>query len=195
MAPTGFQLPRSAPSGLRSDRPRRRGRETPGPIDAYLYTERGVYRPGETVQIDGDAARPRRRRGHRAADLVATRPDGLEVSRTTIAGASLAGGHRDLVAASSARPRRMAAGRSRPISNRQGRCRSAACSSTSPDFVPQKLKVTLTAEDEGRCMPTATSHVKVESRFLYGAPASRPDRRGRGAHRHRSHIRSATIDD
>ena len=26
------------------------GRETPGPIDAYLYTERGIYRPGETVQ-------------------------------------------------------------------------------------------------------------------------------------------------
>ncbi len=27
------------------------GRETPGPIDAFLYTERGVYRPGETVQL------------------------------------------------------------------------------------------------------------------------------------------------
>jgi uncharacterized protein YfaS (alpha-2-macroglobulin family) len=26
------------------------GRASPGPVDAYLYTERGVYRPGETVQ-------------------------------------------------------------------------------------------------------------------------------------------------
>src|SRR6201746_2822770 len=26
------------------------GRETPGPIDAYVYTERGVYPPGETAQ-------------------------------------------------------------------------------------------------------------------------------------------------
>src|SRR6185312_8259224 len=26
------------------------GRSSPGPIDAFLYTERGVYRPGETVQ-------------------------------------------------------------------------------------------------------------------------------------------------
>ena len=43
------------------------GRDTPGPIDAYLYTERGVYRPGETVQATamlrdrvGAAQSPRR---------------------------------------------------------------------------------------------------------------------------------------
>src|SRR4029078_5217044 len=29
------------------------GRQTPGSIDAYLYTERGVYRPGETVRLIG----------------------------------------------------------------------------------------------------------------------------------------------
>ena len=38
------------------------GRASPGPVDAYLYTERGIYRPGETVQCRGDAARPHRRR-------------------------------------------------------------------------------------------------------------------------------------
>ena len=27
------------------------GRALPGPVDAFLYTERGVYRPGETVQL------------------------------------------------------------------------------------------------------------------------------------------------
>src|SRR5262249_60164663 len=27
------------------------GRDQPGPVDAFLYTERGVYRPGETVQL------------------------------------------------------------------------------------------------------------------------------------------------
>ena len=38
------------------------GRDPPGPVDAFLYTERGVYRPGETVQLmalmrdDGGAA-------------------------------------------------------------------------------------------------------------------------------------------
>ena len=29
------------------------GRDAPGPVDALLYTERGIYRPGETVQRDG----------------------------------------------------------------------------------------------------------------------------------------------
>ena len=43
------------------------GREVPGPLDAYLYTERGVYRPGETVVSHRHAARPHRRRGDRAA--------------------------------------------------------------------------------------------------------------------------------
>ena len=46
-----------------------KGRETPGPLDGYLYTERGVYRPGEDVHITalvrdaaGKAATPARRR-------------------------------------------------------------------------------------------------------------------------------------
>ncbi|MBV9418231.1 MAG: hypothetical protein JO348_00530, partial [Alphaproteobacteria bacterium] len=59
------------------------GRETPGPVDAYLYTERGVYRPGETVQAT-TMLRDRVDTGVTAPlTLIATRPDGLEVSRTT----------------------------------------------------------------------------------------------------------------
>src|SRR5260370_37804581 len=27
------------------------GRDQPGPVDAFLYTERGVYRPGQSVQL------------------------------------------------------------------------------------------------------------------------------------------------
>ena len=106
------------------------GRETPGPVDAYLYTERGVYRPGETVQ---SVAMLRDRVGAALTaplTLVATRPDGVEVARATVAGASLAAG----TAAWSLQlntARRMAAGRSRPISIPRP-IRSGACSSTSP---------------------------------------------------------------
>ena len=55
-----------------------KGRDAPGPLDAYLYTERGVYRPGEevnitalvrdaagvaaTLPVDPHRAAPRRRR-------------------------------------------------------------------------------------------------------------------------------------
>src|ERR1700678_2815716 len=68
------------------------GRPSPGPVDAFLYTERGVYRPGETVQSvatlrDKDGAAV-----NAPLTLVATRPDGVEFSRTTVAGASLMAG-------------------------------------------------------------------------------------------------------
>jgi alpha-2-macroglobulin len=146
------------------------GRETPGPIDAFLYTERGVYRPGETVQ---STAMLRDRVG--AAEtapmtLVATRPDGLEVSRTTIPGASL-------LAGTATWPLKLS--KTAP----HGRWQIAAYVDTSAkaqpvgrvqfdvqDFVPQKLKVTLTAETKVAKANSDIS-VKVESRFLYGAPA------------------------
>ncbi|MGC9952974.1 MAG: alpha-2-macroglobulin [Rhizomicrobium sp.] len=147
------------------------GREVPGPIDAYLYTERGVYRPGETVYL---TAMLRDRVGAAAnapLTLVATRPDGLEVGRTTIPGASLRAG---------------AATWTLPLSSSapHGRWQIAAYVDTSKDaepigrvqfdvqdFVPQKLKVQLTAETK---VARQNSEIKVraDSRFLYGAPAS-----------------------
>jgi len=147
------------------------GREVPGPLDAYLYTERGVYRPGETVYL---TAMLRDRIGAAATaplTLVATRPDGLEVGRVTIPGASLrAGSATWTLPLSSSAP--------------HGRWQIAAFIDTSKDaapigrvqfdvqdFVPQKLKVALTAETQ---TATQNSEIKVraDSRFLYGAPAS-----------------------
>ncbi len=146
------------------------GRETPGPIDAFLYTERGVYRPGETVQLTS-MLRDRVGATQTAPmTLVATRPDGLEVSRTTIPGASLQAG---------------TATWSLPLSKTapHGRWQIAAYVDTSKnapsvgrvqfdvqDFVPQKLKVTLTPETK-IARANSDISVKVESRFLYGAPA------------------------
>src|SRR5215469_2374132 len=68
------------------------GRPSPGPVDAFLYTERGVYRPGETVQ---SVATLRDKVGasvNAPLTLIATRPDGVEFARTTIAVASLVAG-------------------------------------------------------------------------------------------------------
>ena len=42
------------------------GRAQPGPVDAYLYTDRGIYRPGETRASDRAGAR-RQGRGHGVA--------------------------------------------------------------------------------------------------------------------------------
>ncbi|MGD0867050.1 MAG: alpha-2-macroglobulin [Rhizomicrobium sp.] len=145
------------------------GRASPGPVDAYLYTERGVYRPGETVQ---SVTMMRDRVGAAVTapvTLIADRPDGAEVARTTIAGASLAAG-----TATWALPLSKTAPHGRwqiaayidPKADPVGRVQFDVA-----DFVPQKLKVTLTAED-AVLHPNSDLHVRAESRFLYGAPAS-----------------------
>ena len=62
------------------------GRVTPGEVDAYLYTERGIYRPGETVHL---TAMMRDRAGRAIADrngtLITYRPNGMESFRVRFA--------------------------------------------------------------------------------------------------------------
>ncbi len=68
-----------------------KGRETPGPLDGFVYTERGVYRPGEDVHI---AALVRDAAGKAATlpvTLIVTRPDGVEHSRYTLKDRGLGG--------------------------------------------------------------------------------------------------------
>ncbi len=62
------------------------GRVTPGDVDAYLYTERGIYRPGETVYL---TAMMRDRAGRaiteRNGTLITYRPNGMESFRVRFA--------------------------------------------------------------------------------------------------------------
>jgi alpha-2-macroglobulin len=145
------------------------GRQTPGPVDAWLYTERGIYRPGETVYA---VAMLRNHIGAAISGpltLVAQRPDGIEVGRITIAGDKLAAGSAQWT---------LALSQSAPHGHWQI---SAFIDPKAPavgrvqfdvaDFVPQRLKVTLTALDKS-IKPGSDFHVRAESRFLYGAPAS-----------------------
>jgi len=145
------------------------GRATPGPVDAYLYTERGVYRPGETVET---TAMLRDRVGaavNAPLTLIATRPDGVEVSRTTVAGASLAVGSTVWALPLNARAphgRWQIAAYVDPKADPVGRVQFDVA-----DFVPQRLKVTLTAQEK-IVHPNSDFHIRAESRFLYGAPAA-----------------------
>ena len=145
------------------------GRSTPGPNDAFLYTDRGVYRPGETVQA---TAMLRDRVGNAETaplTLVATRPDGMEVGRKTFAGASLAAGSAvwpiDLNA-TAPHGRWQIAAYVDPKADPVGRVQFDVA-----DFVPQRLKVTLTPE-QPVLHPKTDFHVRADTRFLYGAPAA-----------------------
>ncbi len=95
-----------------------KGRPEGGGLDAYVFTERGVYRSGETVQI---AALLRDARGSAVADLpltlVVKRPDGVEYRGFPWPIRGSAGGPCPLH--SSCRGRCTARGGSRPIPTRR----------------------------------------------------------------------------
>ena len=64
----------------------------PAGLDAFVYTERGVYRSGETVHV---TALLRDGQGVAALDvpltLVVERPDGVEYRRTVVADQGIGG--------------------------------------------------------------------------------------------------------
>ncbi|MES2471248.1 MAG: alpha-2-macroglobulin, partial [Pseudomonadota bacterium] len=145
------------------------GRASPGPVDAYLYTERGIYRPGETVYA---MAMLRDRIGAAVTapmTLVAQRPDGLEVGRITVAGDKLAAGSAQWtlpLSQSAPHGRWQIAAYIDPKAPAVGRVQFDVA-----DFVPQRLKVTLSALDKS-IKPGGDFRVRADSQFLYGAPAS-----------------------
>jgi alpha-2-macroglobulin len=145
------------------------GRDAPGPVDAFLYTERGVYRPGEKVE---SVTMLRDRTAHAVTaplTLVVTRPDGIEFRRSTMDAASLMGGaaHWEIQLTPTApQGRWQLAAYLDPKAEAVGRTGFDVA-----DFVPQRLKVTLSPQEKF-ITPKQDFHVKIESRFLYGAPAA-----------------------
>jgi uncharacterized protein YfaS (alpha-2-macroglobulin family) len=145
------------------------GRASPGPIDGYLYTERGVYRPGETVRA---VAMLRDEVGAAVTapvTLIATRPDGMEVLRTVVAGSALTTGSTQWSLPLNARAphgRWQIAAYIDPKADAIGRVQFDV-----QDFVPQRLKVTLTPQEKA-LHANSDLHVQAQARFLYGSPAS-----------------------
>ncbi|QQS12488.1 MAG: alpha-2-macroglobulin family protein [Rhodospirillales bacterium] len=144
------------------------GRAVPGPIDAFLYADRGIFRPGETVNVTALL----RDRGANAIDgmpltLVAKRPDGVEYRRVTMPALSAGGAHWPLELTRSARRGKWTVEAFvDPKGAAVGQIEIAV-----EDFVPQKLKVEI-----GKLPATlgrrADIDVPVTSEFLYGAPAA-----------------------
>lgn len=144
------------------------GRDLPGPVDAYLYTERGVYRPGETVQLmamlrDDSASALK----DLSVTLIVKRPDGTEFTRYVQSLAAAGALYQAVpLPKSSRRGRWSVAAHIDPKAAPVGRVEFSV-----EDFVPEKLKVEL--------QPTAPmlrtdrdNSFNVQADFLYGAPAS-----------------------
>ncbi|MGB3833968.1 MAG: alpha-2-macroglobulin family protein [Mesorhizobium sp.] len=144
------------------------GRAAPGALDVYAWTERGIYRAGETVHVaalarDGAA----RAVENLPLTFVFTRPDGVEDRRMVSDGAA-AGGHAvELALQANA----MRGTWSVAIHTDPKQPAVATQMFLVEDFVPDRIEFDLSA-DRTEIAQRETANVTVDGRFLYGAPAA-----------------------
>jgi len=148
------------------------GRSQPGPVDAFLYTDRGIYRPGETVEL---MALVRDDKSESISGLPIgvrlLRPDGIEVEHSLLSPNSQG----DRVGAyhqSFALPRDARIGawqvelrldpKAPPIGTAEFRVE---------DFVPPQLAVQLSAPEEP-IRPAEAFQVEIAAHYYYGAPGA-----------------------
>jgi uncharacterized protein YfaS (alpha-2-macroglobulin family) len=144
------------------------GRDAPAALDAFLYTERGVYRSGETVYV---AALLRDAKGVAKTGvpltLVVKRPDGVEYKRVSVEDQGLGGRSLSVALATDsaagtwsidafADPKQPAIGHAQFLLE---------------DYVPERLDYQL---KPGVAFAVAAEPIPValDARFLYGAPAA-----------------------
>jgi uncharacterized protein YfaS (alpha-2-macroglobulin family) len=150
------------------------GRPAASGLDAFVYTERGVYRTGETVHI---TSLLRDARGSAVAGvpltLVIERPDGVEYRRTVAADQGAGGRSLSVPIVASAStgtwrvhaftdPKRPAVG---------------DASFMVEDYVPDRIEFDL-ASTSTTLSRSEPAEVTVDGRFLYGASASGLDLEG-----------------
>jgi hypothetical protein len=142
------------------------GRPAPPPIDVFLSTERGAYRPGETIfatilarDTSVDAI------GNLPLTAILVRPDGMEQQRVLLADRG-AGGR--VFSATLAQTAMRGTWTLRIHADPDGPALASANVAVE-DFEPERIDFTLTmAEDP--VSPEAPPGVAVAARYLYGAP-------------------------
>ncbi|MDH3230602.1 MAG: alpha-2-macroglobulin family protein [Alphaproteobacteria bacterium] len=145
------------------------GRPGPGPVDAFIYTDRGVYRPGETVNVvvlarDDSAAAL----SELPVKLRILKPDGTQHNIVDLTGDPAAGGYH------------FALPLSRSARTGQWSVQAVLDPKAAPvgiatfqveDFVPERMEVSLEARSP-YLAPAQENAVDVNARFLYGAPGA-----------------------
>lgn len=145
-----------------------KGRVAPKGLDAFLYTERGVYRSDETVHITAllrdakGAAMP-----GLPLTLVAKRPDGVEYRRAAVEDQGIGGRAWSLPLMSGA-----ATGtwRVQAFADPKGPAIGEVAFLVE-DYVPERLDVKLTPR-QTILGPGESATIEVKADFLYGAPGA-----------------------
>ncbi|MFD0988098.1 alpha-2-macroglobulin family protein [Methyloligella solikamskensis] len=144
------------------------GRALPGALDAFVFTERGVYRTGETVHV---TALLRDATGEAVMNtpltLVVSRPDGVEYRRKVVQDEGIGGRDLDvpIIGAAPTGTWRVAA-YADPKGDSIGDTTFLV-----EDYVPDRLEFDL-ATDAPAIVPRQPVELIVDGHFLYGAPAS-----------------------
>ncbi|SEG32704.1 alpha-2-macroglobulin family protein [Bosea lathyri] len=148
-----------------------KGRVAPTGLDAYLYTERGVYRSGETVYL---TSLLRDARGAAVTGLPLTisvkRPDGVEYRRRQVEDQGAGGRAHSIPLLSGA-----ATGtwRVQAYADPKGPA-IGEVTFLVEDYVPERLELTLTPKAPV-LQAGEPAEVDVNARYLYGAPGSALD--------------------
>jgi alpha-2-macroglobulin len=143
------------------------GRDAPSALDAFVYTERGVYRSGETVFVAAllrDAISEAK--SGLPLTLVVKRPDGVEYKRLTVADQGLGGRAVAVPLLSDA-----AAGKWTIDAYADPKGASIGHAEfLLEDYVPERLDFALKT-GKSAATPGEPIDVSLDARFLYGAPA------------------------
>ena len=143
------------------------GRLAPGPLDVFMTSERGIYRPGETVHL---TALVRDAQANAVANLpltlVVERPDGVEADRHTLSDEG-AGGYSAAISLESDAMR--GSWRARLFADPKGQA-LADLSVLVEDFEPERIafEAETARETFSRTTPT---EIELSARYLYGADA------------------------
>lgn len=144
------------------------GRVAPSGLDAYLYAERGVYRPGETAYVTTLLRDPR---GVAVTGmpltLVVRRPDGMEYRRQVVQDQG-AGGRALSVPLLSGAP--VGTWRVQAYSDPK-RPAIGEVTFLVEDYVPERLAIEL-APKEKAITSGQNAEIDVDVRYLYGAPGA-----------------------
>ena len=144
-----------------------KGRNPPGPIDAFAYTDRGVYRPGEPVHLTTLARDSAGKASAVPVTVIFSRPDGVEHSRVTLPDQGQGGRATTLALAGGAmtgtwRAKVHTDPKANPI---------AQVSFLVEDFVPERLELKLEPAVKALA-PEQPNTIKLAGRYLYGPPAA-----------------------
>lgn len=145
------------------------GRAASGEIDAYLYADRGIYRPGEIAHVvamvrDRMAKAVKDRKGA----LVIRRPSGVEYQRVRFDRVVDGAIAQDVIL-----PKSAPHGRWRVTLEMDGIDQPAGeVAFQVEDFAPQRLDVKIDGRTGAPVGPTEVRKVDVTARFLYGATGS-----------------------